>query len=87
MFPPHAKGDRVKCPHCGHPDRIHSGQRAQTTEPGSCQCGPPDNPCTCPGWAHWLVAGRERYLELQMEQDRVDKAWGASMQTLYEPDD
>jgi hypothetical protein len=52
-----------------------------------CACGPPDRPCSCPGWAHWLERGREWQLELQMEQDRVDKAWGASMQTLYEPDD
>lgn len=34
-----------------------------------------------------MQAGKEWHLELQMEQDRVDKAWGASMQTLYEPDD
>lgn len=76
----------MKCPHCGHPDRIHAGQRARRFA-GKCLCGPPDNPCACPGWKHWEVRGKEWHLELQMEQDRVDKAWGASMQTLYEPDD
>lgn len=77
----------MKCPHCGHPDRIHAGQRARISTPGTCLCGPPDNPCTCPGWAHWEARGKEWHLELQMEQDRVDRAWGKSISTLWEDGD
>lgn len=76
----------MKCPHCGHPDRIHAGPSARTVPPGSCRCHPPDTPCPCPGWRYWLQAD-EWQQELQMEQDRVDKAWGRSMETLYEDAD
>jgi len=77
----------MKCPHCGHPPRLHAGRNSRGTPPGACTCGPPDRPCACPGWAHWMERGREWQLELQMEQDRVDRAWGESMSTLYDPDD
>lgn len=77
----------MKCPHCGHPDRIHAGPRAQRSAPGTCLCGPPDTPCECPGWAHWKSTGLEWQHELQMEQDRVDRAWGDSAHTLWEDSD
>ena len=77
----------MKCPHCGHPDRIHAGTRAKRSEPGTCLCGPPDNPCPCPGWDHWNQRGRDWQLELEMEQDRENRAFGRSLYTLYEPDD
>lgn len=76
----------MKCPHCGHPDRIHAGPSAKTVPPGSCRCHPPDTPCSCPGWRYWLQAD-ERQQELQMEHDRVERAFGASAFTLYEGDD
>ena len=76
----------MKCPHCGHPDRLHAGPTAKTVEPGQCNCGPPDTPCSCPGWTYWL-AQDEWQQELRMEQDRVDRAFGRSLETLYEPDD
>jgi len=77
----------MKCPYCGHPPRLHAGRNSRGTTPGACTAGPPDQPCACPGWAHWHVRGREWQLEMQMEQDRVDRAFGESMRTLYEPDD
>jgi hypothetical protein len=76
----------MKCPHCGHPDRLHAGPSAQTVDPGTCNCHPPDTPCSCPGWSYWL-AQDEWQQELRMEQDRVDRAFGRSLETLYEPDD
>ena len=77
----------MKCPYCGHPPRLHAGRNSRGTPPGACTCGPPDRPCACPGWAHWHVRDREWQLEMQMEQDRVDRALGESLGTLYEPDD
>ena len=76
----------MKCPHCGHPDRIHAGPGAQTLTPGTCRCNPPDTPCACPGWRYWLK-GDEWQQELQFEQDRVDKHFGKEMSTLWEYDD
>lgn len=40
----------MKCPHCGHTDRLHSGLKATLSEPGTCHHDPPDDPCSCPGW-------------------------------------
>ena len=76
----------MKCPHCGHPDRIHAGAGAKTVEPGTCRCHPPDTPCPCPGWRYWLKAD-EWQQELKFEQDRVDKHFGKDMSTLWEYDD
>ena len=76
----------MKCPYCGHPDRIHAGPRAKTAVPGTCLCGPKEKPCDCPGWEHWTVSGRERHLELQMEQERVERHFGKSAFTLWEED-
>lgn len=76
----------MKCPHCGHPDRIHSGPDAITCAPGTCHCHPPDTPCPCPGWRYWLKAD-EWQQELQFEQDRVDKHFGKDLSTLWEYDD
>ncbi len=76
----------MKCPHCGHPDGLHAGPGAKTLAPGTCRCHPPDNPCTCPGWKYWLAAD-EWQQELQMEQDRVDRAFGRSAETLFEDAD
>ncbi len=74
----------MKCPHCGHTDRIHSGPKAQTA-PGKCWNDSPDTPCPCPGWKYWIAAD-EWQLELRMEQDRVDRAFGESANTLWEVD-
>lgn len=76
----------MKCPHCGHPDRLHSGPRATIATPGTCQCHPPDTPCSCPGWRYWLK-GDEWQQELQFEQDRVDRHWGKDLSNLTEYDD
>ena len=76
----------MKCPHCGHPDELHSGPRAKLSTPGTCQCPFLDAPCSCPGWRHWLKAD-EWQQELQFEQDRVDKHFGKDMSTLWEYDD
>jgi hypothetical protein len=40
----------------------------------------------CPGWKYWAPAD-EWQLEMQMEQGRVDRAFGRSLETLYEADD
>lgn len=76
----------MKCPFCGHPDRIHAGPGAKTLDPGTCCCHPPDTPCHCPGWRYWLK-GHDRQEQLQLEQERVDRAWGESAHTLYEESD
>jgi hypothetical protein len=39
-----------KCPHCGHPAKVHSREGAVLSEPGTCCAYPPDSPCSCPGW-------------------------------------
>ena len=75
----------MKCPHCGHSDRIHSGRDAQTV-PGQCWHDSPDTPCPCPGWKYWIAAD-ECQMEMRMEQDRVDRAWGESAHTLWEEDE
>jgi hypothetical protein len=77
----------VKCPHCGHTDRIHSGPDAQSPQavPGSCWHDSPDTPCPCPGWRYWIAAD-EWQMEMRMEQDRVDRAFGESAHTLWEVD-
>jgi hypothetical protein len=41
----------MKCPHCGHSDRLHSDYGAIKSKPGTCHqrnAGAPD--CECPGW-------------------------------------
>ena len=41
----------MKCPHCGHSDRLHSDYGAIKSKPGKCHqrhAGAPD--CECPGW-------------------------------------
>lgn len=76
----------MKCPDCGHVDRIHCGPSARSYPPGTCLAGEPDTPCECKGWRYWQ-AQDEWQQELQFEQDRVDKAFGRSMETLYEGDD
>jgi rubredoxin len=75
----------MKCPHCGHSDRIHSGPESIGAKPGTCH-ELPGFSCACPGWLYWKPA-EEWQLELQMEQDRVDRAFGRSMETLYEESD
>jgi hypothetical protein len=45
------KGISMKCPHCGHSDRLHSDYGAIKSKPGTCHqrnAGAPD--CECPGW-------------------------------------
>jgi hypothetical protein len=65
---------------------MHSpDQSAQTVDPGTCNCHPTRPPCPCPGWKYW--APDEWQLEMQMEQGRVDRAFGRSLETLYEADD
>lgn len=80
----------MKCPHCGHlpgPDRIHAGRRARSVSPGNCLCGSPDTPSSGPGWNHWTARGGAWEMELEFEQDRVEKAFGASTFTLWEETD
>jgi hypothetical protein len=74
----------MKCPHCGHSDRIHSGPAAHSG-PGVCWHDSPDTPCPCPGWKYWLKAD-EWQMELAMEQSRVNRAFGESSSTLWEED-
>lgn len=76
----------MKCPHCGHPDHMHAGPNARAMKPGTCSCAPPDRPCSCPGWQWWIKA-HEWQEEMEFEQERVDRAFGRSMHTLYEGDD
>ena len=41
----------MKCPHCGHSERLHSDYGAIKSKPGTCHqrnAGAPD--CECPGW-------------------------------------
>ena len=76
----------MKCPYCGHPDRIHAGPRAKTAVPGTCLCGPKEKPCECPGWEHWDLTDEHWQAELQMEQERVERHFGKSAFTLWEED-
>jgi hypothetical protein len=53
--------------------------------PGSCWHDSPDLPCPCPGWRYWIAAD-EWQMEMRMEQDRVNRAFGESAHTLWEVD-
>lgn len=77
----------MKCPHCGHTDRIHSGPDAQSPQavPGLCWHDSDAAQCSCPGWRYWIAAN-EWQMEMRMEQDRVDRAFGESAETLWEVD-
>jgi hypothetical protein len=51
LRPTTIKGINMKCPHCGHSDRLHSDYGAIKSKPGTCHqrnAGAPD--CECPGW-------------------------------------
>ena len=41
----------MKCPHCGHSDRLHSDYGAIKSKPGTChQRNAGASDCECPGW-------------------------------------
>ena len=72
-----------KCPHCGHRAALHSGTNSTASEPGTCH---ELQDCQCPGW-HPMLAARERAEQLTFEQERVERAFGRSLFSLYEGDD